>query len=226
MKTDRLNFFFLTLIGAALVAMLGGCASAPREMGRMAAPAALKEFDAQRVPRLITYTGYIAIEVTSLTDIQSQVAAIVAEAKGYIAGSRAEKSEYTATLRVPAPDLETVMNKVAGLGSLVRRNVNTEDVTDRHIDYEAKLKNFEVLRNQLRELLAKAKTVKETLDVEQELSRVQGEIDSLQGQLTALNNRITFSTLEVRVTPKRIYGPVGYVFRGVWWAVEKLFVIR
>lgn len=217
---------FISFVAAFLM-MVTGCASVSPEHAPSAAMAVVKESDSnQSSDRLIVYTGYIAVKVRSLTDVEQKILAVVKEAKGYVAQSRMEEEEYTATLRVPARDLNAVMNKLAGLGNLVRRNVRAEDVTDQHIDYTAKLKNLEVLRNQLRELLARAKTVKETLEVEQELSRVQSQIDSLQGQLNALNNRISYSTLELRVVQTRIYGPVGYVVRGVSWFVEKLFVIR
>lgn len=218
--------WFPSLVVAFLL-MVTGCAGVSPERAPSAAMGVLQQSDSdQPRDRLIVYTGYIAVKVRFLTDIEQKIFAVVKEAKGYVAQSRMEEEEYTATLRVPARDLDAVMNTLGALGNVERRSVRAEDVTDQHIDYTAKLKNLEVLRNQLRELLGRAKTVKETLEVEQELSRVQSQIDSLQGQLNALNGRISYSTLEVRVTPTRIYGPIGYVVRGASWLVKKLFVIR
>ena len=68
--------------------------------------------------------------------------------------------------------------------------------------------------------------MKDVLAIETELNRVQGEIDSMQARITKLKGLVDFSTINLHLTRKKMLGPAGYVFKGVFWTVEKLFVLR
>ena len=35
-----------------------------------------------------------------------------------------------------------------------------------------------------------------------------------------------FAAITLDFTRKPILGPLGYVFKGLWWGIEKLFVLR
>jgi hypothetical protein len=87
------------------------------------------------------------------------------------------------------------------------------------------------LRDSLKVLLEKAAEVKDVLAVETELNRVQGDIDSMEGRMKSLKGQADLATVELKlIAPeaekKPIYGPLGYLFKGLWWGVEKLFIIR
>lgn len=56
--------------------------------------------------------------------------------------------------------------------------------------------------------------------------RVQGDIDSMEGLIKALKGRVDYATVTLSLNRKAILGPLGYLFKGLWWGVEKLFVIR
>lgn len=69
------------------------------------------------------------------------------------------------------------------------------------------------------------------LAIETELNRVQGDIDSMEVRIKSLKGRIDYATLNLRLaqkepTRKKILGPLGDLFQGLFWTVEKLFVIR
>ena len=100
------------------------------------------------------------------------------------------------------------------------------DVTEQYIDVEARLKNKIVLRDRLKQLLEKATTVKDILAIETELHRVQGDIDSMEGRIKSLKGQVDYTTVTISLKRKAILGPLGYLFKGLWWGVEKLFVIR
>jgi Domain of unknown function (DUF4349) len=55
---------------------------------------------------------------------------------------------------------------------------------------------------------------------------VQTEIESMDGQLIRLKGQVDLATVTVTLERKRILGPLGYVAKGIAWAVGKLFVIR
>jgi len=109
---------------------------------------------------------------------------------------------------------------------VTKKYISSKDVTEQYIDTNARLKNKIILRNKLKKLLDKAKDVKDILAIERELNRVQSDIDSMQGRMNFLKSKIKFAKLDVYFHRKPILGPLGYVFKGVWWGVEKMFVIR
>lgn len=68
--------------------------------------------------------------------------------------------------------------------------------------------------------------VKDILAIETELNRVQADIDSMEGRIKLLKGRVDYATVSLSLNRRPIPGPVGYVFKGLWWAVKKLYVIR
>jgi hypothetical protein len=128
--------------------------------------------------------------------------------------------------RVPSDKLESVMNDIAALGKEKERSISAVDVTDDKIDLEAKIKNLTAFRDRLRALVGQGKTVKEIMELEEQLNRVQTELDSVQGRLVKLKLEVALSSLTVGYGPKKILGPLGYVAYGLYWTFEKLFVIQ
>ena len=180
-----------------------------------------------RQDRKIVWTARITLEVWNISNAVAEVANSAQRLGGFVEGkSDGGEGSASLTLRVPAKDFAASLTNLESLGSVLYRNVQSEDVTEQHIDVEALLANKLILRNRLKQLLEKATEVKDILAIETELNRVQSDIDSMDGQLKSLNGQIEFSTITLYLQQKPILGPLGYIFKGLWWGIEKLFVIR
>ena len=107
-----------------------------------------------------------------------------------------------------------------------QRYVASEDVTEKYIDTEARLKNAVALRDRLKALLNQAKDVKDVLEIEKELARVQGDIDSMEGRLKKLKEQVDYAVVDLTLNRRKILGPLGYIVYGVAWVIQKLFVIQ
>jgi len=71
-------------------------------------------------------------------------------------------------------------------------------VTSEYIDFEARLKTKLAVKERYELILRnKAKSVKDLLDVEEKLQRIQEEIESSQGQLKYLTCKVAFSTIQI-----------------------------
>jgi hypothetical protein len=123
-------------------------------------------------------------------------------------------------------NFKSAIGTMEALGTVYSRSVNGDDVTEKYIDVEARLKNKIALRDRLKQLLNKATEVKDILAIETELNRVQADIDSMEGIIKSLKGQVDFATVELSLERKQILGPIGYVFKGLWWGVKKLFVLR
>lgn len=90
------------------------------------------------------------------------------------------------------------------------RRVEREDKTMQVIDVEARLKNLAELRDRLRDLLARrAGSLKDLLETERELARVQSEVDTLAAQRKALANETEKIMLFLEYRPAPSFGETG-----------------
>jgi len=220
MQTDR----SVPMLGLSILSVLAfavACSSTPETS---AAPApALR----QTAPdRKIIRTGYLTVTVaapaTSLPDVQR----IVQDAGGFLESTHTAESRVSASCRVPAEKLDAIMDAVAALGSEESRSISASDVTEQHADLSTRLKNSLALRDRLRQLLDRAKDVKDVLAIETELTRIQSEIETMQASRDRLDSQIALSALSITLERRRILGPLGYLSYGLWWGISKLFVIR
>ncbi|MDF2447240.1 MAG: hypothetical protein K0S46_2476 [Moraxellaceae bacterium] len=158
---------------------------------------------------------------------------LVTDAGGYVSNSIARQgSTAHLKLRVPAHQLTELLGNLAKLGEEKHRQVFVQDVTDQVADLDAVLTNKRALRDRLRLLLMRANDVKDIIAVEGELTRLQTEIDAIEGSLKRLRNDIAYSAVDLQLTPRaeekprKILGPLGYLFKGTGWVLKKLWVIR
>ena len=222
--------------------LAAGCAS-PKNMRAAAAPeiqVAMVEASEglyDRAPagtdardRMLAWKASLSIEVADVTNAALRAVALAEQNGGYLE-SRSD-STYGGTslkLRLPAPAFTNAIGALETLGRVESRSVESEDVTEQYVDVEARLKNKLVLRDRLRKLLDQATEVKDILAIETELNRVQGDVDSMEARIKSLQGRVDYAVLDlylVQKPPAKILGPLGYLFKGLFWTVEKLFVIR
>jgi hypothetical protein len=182
---------------------------------------------AVRPDRMLIWKGHLSLQVWNVSNAVNEATAM-AERQGGFVEQKTDRGEESAsiTLRVPAKTFKTTLAALEALGTVTYRNVEGEDVTEQYIDVEARLKNKIVLRDRLKQLLEKASDVKDVLAIETELNRVQGDIDSMEGRIKSLKGQVEYATVTLSLERKAILGPLGYLFKGLWWGVEKLFVIR
>jgi FtsZ-binding cell division protein ZapB len=158
-----------------------------------------------------------------------EVEALVTSLGGFSEdASRESEGASTLRVRVPTAELESVLDRIAELGDEKERRTSAHDVTEQLADVEATLESKRQLRDRLRALLGRAEKVKDLLDLERELSRVQSDIDRMEGFRERLQGQVDLATVHVTLTPpepRRVLGPLGYVAWGIAWFAKKLFVI-
>ena len=177
--------------------------------------------------RMLVWTANLGLEVWNVSNAVEEANALVKAGSGYVSDTRGDGIRSASmTLKVPAKTFDGAVAGLEAIGEIKSKSVSGRDVTEEYVDVEARLKNMIVLRDRLQKLLDKAVDVKDVLAIETELNRVQGEIDSMQARITKLKGLVDFSTINLHLTRKKMLGPAGYVFKGVFWTVEKLFVLR
>lgn len=106
----------------------------------------------------------------------------------------------TATLRVPAPQLEAALAELKQLGQVENESQGGEEVTAQYVDLAARLANAQHTEKRLTEILSsRTGKLQDVLKVELEIDRVRGEIEQMQAEKKELTTRVAFATLNATV---------------------------
>ena len=201
-----------------------------READRLAAPgsrfgqsaAERSEPAAQPVPltnepapfRRVVRTGQIAIEVEKFDDAARRLLSIAEAAGGFVADSSYTEEggtpRGTFVLRVTAARFGEVIRQVEGLGTVQRRQIGGQDVTEEFIDLEARVRNLERQEARLLTFMDRATKIPDLMAIENEVARVRGEIERLTGRLRFLANRVDLATIQAEVSQKPKKAPGGF----------------
>lgn len=120
------------------------------------------------------------------------------------------------SLRIVPAQAGKLIETLEHSGHVTRHEMSQTDRTNEVVDYQARLANQKALRDRLRALVAgKVDKVRDLLEVERELARVQGEIDSLEGQI-----RATLAVTEKINFEISFHSPVSIAHPGTWSPVR------
>ena len=179
-----------------------------------------------RVNRMVTRRADIRVEVEKIDDAKKSLDTLVKGNGGHIVRANLYENRYSASVKVPADKLDSTLDGISKLGEKKSLSISQEDVTNQFVDNEARLKSLILFRDKMQNLLNQTTKIEEILRIEREIGRVQTEIDSIQGRLKYLKDAVALSPIEITFEEKRVYGPLGYMFNGIWWVTKKLFIIK
>ena len=151
--------------------------------------------------RKIIRNGSLDLLVKDVGQSVDKIGSIVTTAGGFVEKSTQTNSgghSASVTVRVPAARLDQVIVQIKSLATNVdRESVEVRDVTREYIDLDARLRTAQAEEAQYLQILKRATTIKDTLDVTEKLSDVRGRIEQLQGEMKFLTAQVDMSTLEI-----------------------------
>lgn len=159
----------------------------------------------------------LALKVKNLAQAADRVRSISAGADGIILSENIgsgdggavpleDRSKVNATtygeiaISVPVARLDAVLSDLSKLGTLIRRDSSTQNVTQQYADTEARLKTMRASVDRVRALMTKATDLTQIVNLESELSRRQADLESLEAQLAALKVSVERSPVYVSLT--------------------------
>ncbi|MEA5361839.1 DUF4349 domain-containing protein [Amycolatopsis sp., V23-08] len=150
--------------------------------------------------RKLSRSARLDLTATKVTDVVAQARGIAQGAGGYTGQESTGEDSATLSLAVPAEKLDGVLDQLSHLGtSLVKREMNTQDVTEQVIDVEARLSTQRASVERIRALLAKATSVSEIASVESELTSREATLESLEQQRNSLAGSVAMSTVSMSI---------------------------
>ena len=106
----------------------------------------------------------------------------------------------TLTVSVPAASLETALDQLSRVGTVLARTLSTQDVTATYIDTASRLQTMRASVERVRALMAQAKDLGQVVALEGELSAREADLESLESQLGALTTSIDRSSVTVSLS--------------------------
>lgn len=157
--------------------------------------------------RTVVKNASMALVVKDVRATVSQVNDIVSGSQGVVTNSQvyeqpSARGEVTAAMviRVPAAELTAVLDRIRNVATRVTSEaVTAQDQTEYQVDMEAQLRNLQATETQLVTILKQAKTVEETLRVQQEVSNVRSQIERMEAQLKNLAGDAAMATINVTI---------------------------
>lgn len=169
--------------------------------------------------------GDMALRVDDVSATARRIERLATIMGGVIARSNDDgKDDARVALRVPSHRLDETMDSVSRYGHVDRRTTNSQDVTETLLDLDGRIASLAATRDRLRQLLARAEAIRDVLEVERELGRVQAELESLERRVQGLRGQVAMSDLAVDIDRRVVLGPVGQLFRAIGVGIGKLFV--
>ncbi|MFP4641187.1 MAG: DUF4349 domain-containing protein [Dehalococcoidia bacterium] len=158
--------------------------------------------------RMIVRTGNLELTVKDVSDAVGEVKRIADRLGGYVVSSRVHGGEEHNTadvsIRVPAQKYDEAMESVRNIAIEVTLETNqAKDVTEEYTDLESKLRNLEATEQRYLEILEKAETVEDILEVERALSETRGKIEQTKGRMQYLERTSSTSLIEVHLEEER-----------------------
>lgn len=174
------------------------------EPPRSAKPLAPPEFSLEKASKIIK-NGFMQFEVNKLELAKSKVDTILSSYNGYYENeqfnSYGNRVTYSLQLRIPNTKFESLVSYLEnGIGELKSKKINAKDVTEEYVDLTIRLDNNLAYLNQYKEILKKARTVKEILEVQEKIRRIEEEIESKKGRLKFLDDKVKYSTLNLEIS--------------------------
>lgn len=145
--------------------------------------------------RQIIYTADMQVSVFNVEDTMKKAEALPETFGGWIQA----RSEGYVQMKIPARRLREAMDEITKWGRVDRKSLQASDVTAEYVDLESRIRVLRSTQAQLLELLTKAKTVEETLNVRKALDQVTMELEVALGRMRQLESQIAFSTLTLNL---------------------------
>ncbi len=125
------------------------------------------------------------------------------------------------TIRIPADDVDAFEEEVAGIANVVSNSLSREDITLTYVATESKINALKTEETRLLELLAKAETMADLLEIEARLSDVRYELEQYSSQLRLYDNQVDYATIHLYISEVQEYTPVAE--KTVWERIRDGF---
>jgi len=162
-------------------------------------------------------TVYMSAETENLDTMTTALDERITQLNGYVEdqnvynGSAYASRRYrhaNLTIRIPAESVDQFTKQVAGIANVISQEKNLEDITLTYVSTESRMTALQTEEARLLELMAKAETMSDLLEIESRLTDVRYELESVTSRLRTYDNQINYATIYLDISEVQEYTPV------------------
>jgi len=136
--------------------------------------------------RKLIKEGFVEFQTSDIEETKKQVMKAVSHHNAYVSSDSERKIDnnlnYTLVVRVPSAKFDAFFSSATkNVSYFDEKRINVKDVTAEFVDTEIRLKTKKEIESRYLQLLHKATTVKDILNIEKEAGVVRTEIESSEG---------------------------------------------
>lgn len=161
------------------------------------------------ISKKIIKNGDMRIQVGDIKKSQDQINEIIKNNQAYIQKEEFQNTDIDEnlyiTIRVPHKNFDILVNSFSnGVGSVLSKNISSNDVTEEYTDVSIKLANKKIYLEKYRDMLKNAATTKDMLEIQEKIRELEDEIDVSEGRLRFIDDRVNYSTLNLNLYKEKI----------------------
>ena len=154
--------------------------------------------------------GNMSVQTDDIATSKEEIDNLVKSLDAYYERENLEKTNqkisYDLIIRVPASNFGELVSSVEqGKNEVKSKNIRARDVTEEYVDINIRLESKREYLKQYTALLAKATTIKDILEIKENIRLLHEEIERAEGRLRYLSDQVTFSTLRLDLFQKIDY---------------------
>lgn len=152
----------------------------------------------------IIRTGNISVESKDLKKSKTNFDILVKKAGGYYeqetTSSGSTYTNYNLTIRIPSLQFDNFLEGIEkGKDKITEKSIQAQDVSLQYYDLESRLKSKRTYLERYQKMVASAKSVKDLLEIEEQIRQLQEEIESTESTLRAVKDQVSYSTIQVNI---------------------------
>jgi TolA-binding protein len=153
------------------------------------------------VDRKLIRTANLELEAPDVVDVTNKAREIATDLGGFAGKEDVRGDSATLTLHIPSTQFDKALEQLSKIvpNGVKARNQTAEDVTEQLVDVESRIATQRTSVQRVRELLAKAQTVNEIVQIESEVTRREADLESLEKRRESLAGQVALSTVTVKV---------------------------
>ncbi len=157
---------------------------------------------ADSIAKKIIKNGSMKIQVGDLNKSRSKIEEQLQKLGAYVQDEEFNNSDDSdnlyLTIRVPHRNFDLLVHSFTdGIGSVLSKSIKSDDVTEEYTDVSIKLANKKLYLEKYRELLRRAASTKDMLEIQEKIRGLEEEIDVSEGRLRYIDDNVNYSTLEL-----------------------------
>lgn len=171
--------------------------------------------------RMVIYNANMRIAVEDPIAAMESVIRMIEGTDGFVVysnvsqynTSRGQYPTVNLTVRVPAGQLDSMMDAIKNLTpdpkvDVLSENVSGQDVTSEYTDLNSRLRNLEAAEAQLVKLMEDARDPEDVLAIFEKLTYYRGEIEVVKGRMKYLRESTDLSSISLEIVAKESLQPI------------------